>query len=397
MLTKRFSPQCSSTGGCTRVGAVQGSPDNNKNALFLINHAGKAGTERYVCALVEGALRYGYTPYFAYNESGLLSEQVGALGVKSFQVGMKSPCDLGAVRRIRDICKECSISVVHTNYLRENYIALLTKRLFIKSLRVVYTNHFVTENGSLVKAANRVMTPGNHRIISVCGIGARKLVENGNARDRVTVIHNGVDPAEWDPGAVGNGYAAARREFRGSYGIADDETVFLCASRFAHDKGHQFYVDGITRFFERGRNARFVLAGDGPLLDGIRGRAAGLEREKKVIFTGFVKDIKPLFYAADAYVNPSEHEALSFLILEALASGLPVIATDMGGNSDIVNEQNGCGILINYGDVDMLCAALDRLYEDTSYRQGLKQKAIAVIKDKFSIEEMLNKTFRAFD
>ena len=434
---------------------------NGKNALFLINHAGKAGTERYVYTLISGAPRFGYTPFFAFNEKGLLSERIENLGVRSFQLKMRNPYDAGAVRKLRDICQEYNIDVVHTNYLRENYIALFVKKFFIKKLKIVHTNHFVVSNNFLVRTINRILTPGNHRIISVCEIGAKKLKENGFAKEKITVIHNAVDPSLWDPSAEASMYNEIRMEKRKELGIADNETVFLCASRFAHDKGHMFYIEGINRFFNAGnesehedehesehegehdcksegefksehesghesghegehegehnctsesefknehkyeceyrRNARFVLAGDGPLLEAVKGRVSALKLGDRIIFTGYMEDIRPLFYAADVYVNPSEHEALSFLILEALASGLPVIATDMGGNSDIINERSGCGILIKYGDADTLCAALDKLFKDEAYRAGMKPQALAVIKEKFCVDLMLEKTFQTFD
>ena len=88
-----------------------------------------------------------------------------------------------------------------------------------------------------------------------------------------------------------------------------------------------------------------ILAGDGPLLEDMKSLAAELDLGRDIIFTGFRSDMKNLFSGSDLYLNSSEHEASSFNIIEALASGLPVIATDMGGNSDIINNQNGCGIL----------------------------------------------------
>ena len=373
---------------------------DSRNVLYLINHAGKAGTERYVYTLMSNARKYGYTPYFAYNERGLLLDQVEKLGIKRFQIEMRSPYDIKAIRSLRDVCVENSIDVIHTNYLRENYIALLTKKLFVKNVKVIYTNHFVIANKAFVKVANRFLTRDNHKIISVCRIGAKKLIENGNAKDRIIVIHNAVDLSAWDPAVTDNNYKAVRKKARESFNLSDDDVMFLCASRFAHDKGHRFYLNGISRFFEHGhgkRDCRFVLAGDGPLLGDIKQLASEYKLEDNITFAGFVQDLKPLFYAADVYVNPSEHEALSFLILEALAAGLPVIATDMGGNSDIVNAESGCGILIDYNDVEMLSSALLRLFDDADLRAELKVKTATTVKDKFSIEQMLESTFNAYE
>ncbi|MCL2058805.1 MAG: glycosyltransferase [Oscillospiraceae bacterium] len=366
------------------------------NILFLINHAGKAGTERYVRTLAERAESYGMRPFFAYNEPGPLLDHMQGAGVGCHQIVMRGPFDIAAARRLAMLCEDLKIGVIHTNYLRENYIAILSKILFNRYIRVVYTNHFVTANSLPVRLANRVMTRADYRIISVCEAGAPRLVKNGNAKSKIIVIHNAVDPAAWRPGAD---YGAVRAGARRAYGIADDEQVFLCASRFAHDKGHRFLLDALARLagLHGTERLRVVLAGDGPLEAEVREQARSLGLSGVVTFAGFVSDIKPLFYASDVYVNPSQHEALSFLILEALACGLPVIATDMGGNSEIVNNENGCGELVAYGDVDALCRSIQ------AFRMGggalvnaKRQAALRTIEEKFSLGDMLEKTFASF-
>ena len=85
-------------------------------------------------------------------------------------------------------------------------------------------------------------------------------------------------------------------------------------------------------------------------------------------FIGFRKDIKNLYKGADLYVNSSQHEALSFLIIEAMAAGLPVIATDMGGNSDIVNDEAGCGMLVEYDNPDSMAVAIEVLSGGPGFR-----------------------------
>ena len=74
-------------------------------------------------------------------------------------------------------------------------------------------------------------------------------------------------------------------------------------------------------------------------------------------------------------MNASRHEALSFLIIEAMAAGLPVIATDMGGNSDIVNDEAGCGLLVEYDNPDSMAAAMERFLEDPSFTDACRENA----------------------
>ena len=98
-----------------------------------------------------------------------------------------------------------------------------------------------------------------------------------------------------------------------------------------HDKGHRFLINALHELKNMvGPRFKCILSGDGPLLEESKKQVEDLGLSGDVIFTGFRKDMKNLIYGCDLYVNSSEHEALSFLIIEVLACGIPVIATDMG-------------------------------------------------------------------
>ena len=365
------------------------------NVLFLINHAGKAGTERYVRTLAEGAQKHGFRPFFAYNEPGPLLEQMRLAGAGCFNVVMRGPFDLRAAGKLADICEDLRINVVHTNYLRENYIAILAKLTRDRGLKVVYTNHFVTPAGAFVKLANFFMTRADHKIISVCDAGVRNLIKNGCARKKIIVVRNAVNPDAWRPGPD---YGGVRAQARLEYGIGEGDKMFFCASRFAHDKGHKFLLESLAWLAARhgDQNLRVVLAGDGPLDAEIRAGAEAAGLSGIIQFIGYVKDIKPLFYAADAYLNPSEHEASSFLILEALASGLPVIAADKGGNREIVNEANGCGALVRYGDIEGYASAIQAFRTDSALLARASENALKTVERDFALDDMLEKTYASF-
>ena len=114
-------------------------------------------------------------------------------------------------------------------------------------------------------------------------------------------------------------------------------------------------------------------------------------------FIGFRKDIKNLYKGSDLYVNSSQHEALSFLIIEAMAAGLPVIATDMGGNSDIVNDEAGCGMLVEYDNPDSMAVAMKCFLEDPAFAARCRENARRTIEDKFEIHKMARATYGVYE
>ncbi len=361
-----------------------------QNVLYLLNHAGKAGTERYVETLVRYLGGERVNPFFAYHEPGLLVERMEAMGVPVRQVELKSRFDLRAARALAKLCDEWKIDIIHCHYLREHYLALLAKT-FKRDLRVVYTNHFVMGNDGITRLTNRLLDRRQDEIIAVCNKGKEQLVENGWGAGRIHVIFNAVDIVAW---------AGDREEstLRAELGIPEEHFVMLCASRFAHDKGHKFLVNSVARLTElTGTPFTLVLAGDGPLLEETRRQASELGLDGKIKFIGFRKDIKNLYKGSDLYVNASQHEALSFLIIEAMAAGLPVVATDMYGNSDIVNSETGCGLLVEYDNADSMAVALKCMMEDPAFLAECRQNALKAVNDRFEIHKWADATYGVYE
>lgn len=360
--------------------------------LYLLNFAGKAGTERYVETLVKYLSADGRVePYFAYNVSGLLVERLEAMGVPTRQIPMDSRFDFKAAKALAKLCEEWDIDLVHCHYLRENYIALLAKR-YNKKIRVVYTNHFVMANDAVTRLSNRLLDKKQDQMIAVCNVGKEQLIKNGWSGDHIQVVFNAVDLDAW---------AGPKSEstLRSELGIPEDRFVMLCASRFADDKGHEYLLNSIKRLTElTAVPFTLVLAGDGPLLEDRKAQARELElTEDQVKFIGFRKDIKNLYKGSDLYVNSSRHEALSFLIIEAMAAGLPVIATDMAGNPDIVNDEAGCGLLVEYNNPDSMAGAMKVLMEEPDFLAECADGALRTVREKFEIHHFADVTYGVYE
>lgn len=357
--------------------------------LYLLNHAGKAGTERYVETLVKYLSAQGVEPYFVYNEGGLLVERMAELGVPTERIEMSSRFDFKAAKALAKLCEKWDIDVVHCHYLREHYTAILAKR-YNKKIRVVYTNHFVLANDALTRLSNRWMDKRQDQIIAVCNKGKEQLIANGWSGESIQVVFNAVDMKAWEGGRESS---TMRQEF----GIPEDRVVMLCASRFAHDKGHAYLVNSLKRLSEiTDVPFTMVLAGDGDLLEQTREQVKQLGLEDKVIFAGFRKDIKNLYKGSDVYINSSEHEALSFLIIEAMAAGLPVIVTDMGGNRDIVPPDAGHGALVVYDDPESMAQAMKKMLEDEDYRASCAAGALRTVAEKFEVGKMCQATLAVY-
>lgn len=356
--------------------------------LYLINHAGKAGTEKYVYNLVKTYNGDNTECHFAYSEPGLLLEQMQELGIPCFQFTMKHPFDLHAAKQLADYCRKNQIDVIHTQYPRENYIAILSK-LYYKEPRVVYTCHLTLQNNFVWRMTNRLFTKYNHRIISVCNKGKELLIGNGVKADKIVVVFNGIVPNET---------VEKNAHKRAEFGIDADTFVITTLARYHIAKGLDYFTDSVNEL-KKMTDKKFVVlyVGDGELFDEVKTQIETLGLTNEIKQLGFRKDSQEILAMSDLYVNSAKcFEALSFAIVEALGHALPIVATDVGGNSDIVNNETNCGILVNYGDTTAMAEAIKTMIEDEDAYKTFSENARKAALTRFNLDELLKETYQYY-
>lgn len=356
--------------------------------LYLINHAGKAGTEKYVYNLINRFNGTDTECYFAFNEKGLLSEQMADMNIPSFNFEMKNPFDLKAAKTLAEICKSNGIDIIHSHYPRENYIAVLS-RLFYPKVKALYTCHLTLKTNFAWWVTNKFITPHNAKIIAVCNNAKELLVSNGVNPKKIDVIFNGI-PYDEEP--------KKKSTIREEFGISDDTYVISILARYHMSKGLDFLVDSIAEL-DKMMKRKYVLliAGDGEYFDAIKEQIKRLGLEDKILQLGYRNDTENILYASDVYVNSSKcYEALSFAILEAMSKSLPIVATAAGGNGDIVNDKTGCGFLVKYGDTKAFAEALYKISEDENLRNTFAKNSKAATKDIFNLENVLLQTLDVY-
>ena len=222
------------------------------------------------------------------------------------------------------------------------------------------------------------------QLLSVSSRLAERMSQDvGFPLDRIRVIRNGVNLTRF----AGPRPAAARAAF----GAPDDATVVLGAvGRLVEVKDHASFIDAVHTLRTRGRNVFAVIAGEGPLRRELDDRIARVGLEGTVRLLGHRPDVEAVFAGIDIFVQPSKSEGMSNTMLEAMASGLPVIATAVGGADEMVIE-GSTGILVPPGDATRLADALDDLVCGESRRQGMGQAARTRARDEFSLDRMVER------
>jgi len=201
--------------------------------------------------------------------------------------------------------------------------------------------------------------------------------------ERIRVLPNGVNTSRFAP------RPEERHKSRQRLGFCDQDLVIGAVGRMVPIKDHAILLQAAEILIGRGMPVRVLLVGSGPeLAKHKESVAASPKLSGRVVFAGADSDVSALLNAMDVFVLPSLSEGMSNTLLEAMASSLPVVATRVGGNPELVEEERS-GLLFEPGDVMALVAILERIGRDCSLREGLGQAARRRAVQHFSLEGMV--------
>jgi glycosyltransferase involved in cell wall biosynthesis len=203
------------------------------------------------------------------------------------------------------------------------------------------------------------------RIVTVCDQFARDLERIGVPAEKIKVQHNAVKP--FVPSSTDE-----VNRVRSALGIPVDSLVLLVAGRLSGEKGHVDLIDAVARLGSNSPQKRFrlLIAGDGPERECIQQRIKRLGVAAFVTLLGFQGDLRPYYTMADMMILPSHSEGSPNVLLEAMAAGLPVLATAVGGVPDIVQDSQ-TALLVGQGDATAMADAIGRLLDDVGLRRIL--------------------------
>ncbi|MFQ5649768.1 MAG: glycosyltransferase [bacterium] len=220
------------------------------------------------------------------------------------------------------------------------------------------------------------------KVVSVSHATARWLVEQrGLSEDKVMVIPYGVDLHTYKQGK--------NPQLRAELGIAPQTAVVGVIARLHEQKGHRYLVEAARAILTKYEDVQFLFAGDGELRDELEKQVAEAKLGEHVKFLGFRNDVKELLRTFDVFVLPSLYEGLPNVILEAMATGLPVVATSVDGTVELV-EDGSTGFLVPPKDPRALSDKILRLLADTELRKSFGRQGRQRVVNEYSLELQVN-------
>jgi sugar transferase (PEP-CTERM/EpsH1 system associated) len=223
-----------------------------------------------------------------------------------------------------------------------------------------------------------------HRVLSVSHqLKDLHAQRTGFRSERITVIHNGVDGARYFPDT------RARAQMRGELGIAENEFLIGCVGNLLPVKDHMTVLKALAAYPENSGPWRLLIVGEGSERGTLEAfLAANPAIASRVILTGTSSRVPELLNAMDVYVLPSLAEGICNSLLEAMSTGLPVIATRTGGNPEVVVDGES-GFLFGVGDSGRLAELLSRFQAAPELRYQFAQGAVRRVREEFSMESMI--------
>lgn len=336
----------------------------------------QGGLEHLVIQVSVQLQRRGVRSVIVVLTDGVLVDDARRQGLDVFVLHKRAGLDLGVIGRLARLLRRERVDIVHShNFAPLNYGTLAAKLCGLPTLN--------TRHGRAALTANRLIWALTDAVIAVSEDARRELlVHNRIDARKVHVVLNAVDTSAY-------ALRADARVSRADLGVPADVPVVGTVGRLSPEKDHATLLLAFKALRDAGSPAHLVIVGGGPLEGTLKAQVDALAIGDAVHLPGFRTDVSDLLPLFDVYVLPSRMEGVSLTLLEAMAAGLPVVATHVGGNPEVVVE-GVTGCLVEPGEPALLAAALGSLLASPSRRLAMGTRGRERAHEQFDIVRLVD-------
>jgi glycosyltransferase involved in cell wall biosynthesis len=283
--------------------------------------------------------------------------------------------------------------VIHNHMYRAELVgtraAIALEKIGLRRPYVVSTVHSSRVRSAEDREQLRRLTPHMDRLIAVSHAMEQKIADEGRDTAPVTLVYNGVDLDRYE-------HQEPCCTLRDEYGMEPGSHIVGVVARLEPEKGHATLLTAWPTVLRSVPNAYLLVVGEGSRREALEQHAAELRIAHRVVFTGRRDDVPAVTAALDVAVLPSYREAQGLTVLEAMALSRPVVASNVGGIPEMV-EDGVTGLLVPPGDPDALAAAVVRLLLDHSLADTIARAGHDLVHDRFCVELMVKAIESIYD
>lgn len=352
-----------------------------KNVLHLCESSETGGAESVLISIAECLDRSKYASIVCLLSEGWVTQQLDKRGIENIVIPQPRSLDLGWLAKALGLLKRRRIDVMHSHEFATNAYAAILSRVsgtpFVATVhgKNHYADRWRRRAGYRYAARHGTMVPVSEDL-------KKFLVEQlGIPANLLHVVHNGIDLERYRPERTG---ADVRLEL----GIRPDQPVVGTVGNLFAVKGQIYLLRALAKVVAAVPDVVLLLAGEGDQIEALQREVGGLGLQGHVRFLGFRSDVPRLLEAFDVFVLPSLSEGLPLSILEALAYEKPVVASNVGGVSEII-EDGVSGLLVPPMDRDALADKVVQVLKQPALSASLGKAGRRRVESDFSLEQML--------
>lgn len=352
------------------------------NLLLIIEELELGGAEQVVINLARSLDRTRFqVKVCCLRAKGEFASLLEEAGIEVIALNKRRGLDLLIIPKIIRVIKKNKIDIVHTHLWVANFWGRIAG--IFAGVPVVITEHNVDFWKSWsYRWADRFLSLFTKKICAVSGQVKKFYVQQiGIDPEKVSVVYNGIDPDAYPSSDQRIGELRTELDLRGSL------PVIANIGRLVENKAQHVFLEALKILDQKGIEFRGLIVGDGPLKSYLVSRVSYLGIADKVMFTGLRKDVLDILDVVDVSVLSSKIEGLSVVILESMAKGVPVVATNVGGNGELVSDGE-TGFLVSPNNPAALADAIVKVIEDPGLQGRMGRAARERIRGQFSLSRM---------
>lgn len=358
--------------------------------LYVVTQQDMGGAQKYVLDLAEhfsGSIAAG--PEGNYISTEAASRNIPWHPLPHLRRAIQPLADIRAMRELWRLIRVVKPDILHVNSSKAGVLGSIVGKLY--GLPVVFTAHgfqylepMPSAKHKFFRLCEYIAKPFRDYVITVSNRDrSAALKDRVIDGPRSETIYHGITPPDFLDAVAA----------RTALGLPTDATIVGCIANFYPTKGIDVLLTAYAETFGQSSKVRLAIIGDGPERDELKRQARRLGITPQVIFVGHRSHAAQYMRAFHVFILPSRKEGFPYALLEALAAGLPIIATDVGGVAELVGE---AAELVPSEKPHTLATTLKRVLEDTTLQNTLSQKALDRF-ERFTIDRMLRATQAVYD
>jgi glycosyltransferase involved in cell wall biosynthesis len=351
--------------------------------LHLISSAGFFGAENMVAQLAVAQKKNGSChPVVGVFKNSLhplvkVEEDFEKKGVETITIPCRGKADPSAIFKVRRLIRDTRVDIIHGHGYKSNTYAFFAS-LPRTTRRVATCHNWLGESIKMKSyaALDRFLLRRFDAVAAVSNEVKDKLLLSGVSPEKITIIRNGIETSVFQ-------ITTPKREMKIKFNIPEDYAVIGTVGRISEEKGHRYMLAAAKTILDRYPKTIFIIIGDGPLRDELESEFGS----QRIRFTGLRSDTPQWYHCMDIFVLPSLTEGLPLVVLEAMASGLPVVATRVGSVPTVVKESE-TGLLVEPGDANAIRMSLAELLNKPDQARKMGDEGRKRVTEHYSAEGM---------